>query len=73
MPRSDESHKTRDELSSMSGVSARNISKVKNILESGCEELVDQVRSNNISINAAEVLSELKHENQILIVSFNTI
>lgn len=60
---------TRNELSSMSGVSARNISKVKNILETGSEELIDQVRDNNISINAAEILAELPKEEQQEIVA----
>lgn len=64
-----ESKETRDELSAMSGVSARNISKVKNILETGSDELVEQVRSNHISINAAEVIAELSKEDQSEIIA----
>lgn len=60
LPRSEES-KTRDELSELSGISARNISKVKNIISTGSEELIETVRSGDISINVAEdiVTSEL--------------
>lgn len=58
---------TRDELSTMSGVSARNISKVKNILESGSEDLVTQVRSGNVSINAAETIATLPDDDQLAI------
>ncbi len=59
---------TRDELSTMSGVSARNISKVKNILASGHEDLVNEVRGNNISINAAEIISamDINEQHEIL-------
>lgn len=59
LPQQDETGKTRDELSKLAGVSSRNISKVKNILESGSEDLVTQVRSGNVSINAAETIAEL--------------
>lgn len=58
---------TRDELSTISGVSARNISKVKNILESGSEDLVSQVRSGNVSINAAETIATLPDDDQLAI------
>lgn len=60
---------TRDELSKLAGVSSRNISKVKNILESGSEDLVTQVRSGNVSINAAETIAELPVEKQVEIVA----
>jgi len=55
---------TRDELSTLSGVSARNISKVKNILASGNDDLVTEVRENNISINSAEIIALLPAEEQ---------
>lgn len=45
---------TRDELSELSGISARNISKVKNIISTGSDELIETVRSGDISINVAE-------------------
>lgn len=64
-----EKGETRDELSRLSGVSSRNISKVKNILESGSEDLVDQVRSGHVSINAAETIAELPVEKQVEIVA----
>jgi len=51
-----ETRKTRDELSAMSGVSARNISKVKNILETGSDELIQKVDAGGI----AEILSVSK-------------
>lgn len=40
LPPQEEAGKTRDELSTLSGVSARNISKVKNILASGNDDLI---------------------------------
>lgn len=60
---------TRDELATMANVSARNISKVKHIIETGSTELIDQVRTNHISINAAETIATLPKNEQVEIVA----
>ncbi|MBK7353482.1 MAG: hypothetical protein IPJ05_07845 [Nitrosomonas sp.] len=55
---------TRDELSELSGISARNISKVKNIISTGSDELIETVRAGDISINVAENIATLPQEEQ---------
>ena len=60
---------TRDELSELSGISARNISKVKNIISTGSDELIETVRSGDISINVAEDIATLPKEEQKEIVA----
>ena len=39
---------TRDELSELSGISARNISKVKNIISTGSDELIETVGADEV-------------------------
>lgn len=60
---------TRDELAALAGISARNISKAKNIIEDGAPELLEKVRSGDVSINAASNIAELPRERQAEIVA----
>lgn len=63
-----ESINTRDELAEMSGLSARNISKVKNIIEDAAPSLIDKVRIGEVSIHAASEAASLPAEEQEEIV-----
>lgn len=57
LPHRDEG-KTRDELSELSGISARNISKVKNIISTGSDELIETVCAGNIFLRKKKALRE---------------
>lgn len=63
-----ENKETRDELAEMSGMSARNISKVKNIIEDAAPSLIDKVRIGEVSIHAASEAASLPAEEQEEIV-----
>ncbi|HMV13100.1 MAG TPA: hypothetical protein PKD88_08300 [Nitrosomonas sp.] len=59
-----ETGRTCEELSELSGVSSRNIYKVKNIISTGSDELIETVRAGEISINVAEDIATLPQEGQ---------
>lgn len=60
---------TREELAKTSGVSHSNISKVESILSKGSPELIQAVRTNEISINLASDIATLEHGKQSEIVA----